>query len=378
MKGTIRHLFPGGNTSQGFYSYYHYILSQEDANKIICIKGGPGTGKSSMMKKIGEYFNSNGYNIEYHHCSSDNNSLDGVLIPALKVAILDATAPHIVDPKNPGAVDEVLNLSDCWDEKKLRNNKSEIISINNAIGNTFKRAYKYIEAAKIIHDGWSNLNLEAMDFSKLNMLKEKLKEELFKNKVSTLGKERHLFATAFTPNGIVTYIDNLQENYKNIYVLNGEPGTCKSNILSFLGNEAIKRGHYVEIFHKPLIPQEIEHVLIPDLNVALLTSNEINKKEFSGTQIYTNELQKENILNKNLTKIQDEKETFYLLLDKGLEIISGAKTLHDQLEAYYIPAMDFTKVNEKYKKVLNNFLEYESKNTVDNAFKQIKNDIFFV
>lgn len=378
MQGTIRNLFPGGNTSKGFYSYYDYILSQNDANKIICIKGGPGTGKSSMMKKIGEYFNSKGYNIEYHHCSSDNNSLDGVMIPDLKVAILDATSPHIVDPKTPGAVDEILNLNDCWDEKLLQENKNEIISINKAISNTFKRAYKYLGAAKIIHDGWSNLNLETIDFQKLNLLKETLKEKMFKDKITTPGKARHLFATAFTPNGIITYIDNLKENYKNVYVLNGEPGTCKSDILDFLSKEALKRGHDVEILHKPLIPEEIEHVFIPDLSIALLTSNEINKKEFSGTQICTKQLQNEHMLNKNLSKIQDEKETFYMLLNKGLEIISGAKKLHDKLESYYIPSMDFHKVDAHYMEVLDKFSKYEKLNDTDNAFKQEKNDIFFI
>ena len=39
-----RHLFPGGNTSKGFYSLYRYVLSQDDAKRILCIKGGPGTG----------------------------------------------------------------------------------------------------------------------------------------------------------------------------------------------------------------------------------------------------------------------------------------------------------------------------------------------
>ena len=46
-----RHLFPGGNTSKGFYSFYRYVLSQDDAKRILCIKGGPGTGKSQLMKK---------------------------------------------------------------------------------------------------------------------------------------------------------------------------------------------------------------------------------------------------------------------------------------------------------------------------------------
>ena len=42
-----------------------------------------------------------GYDVEFMHCSSDNNSLDGVVIPAINVALLDGTAPHVVDPKIP-------------------------------------------------------------------------------------------------------------------------------------------------------------------------------------------------------------------------------------------------------------------------------------
>lgn len=95
MENKERHMFPGGNTSKGFYSFYRYILGQEEANRIICIKGGPGTGKSSLMKKVGAHFLDKGYLIEYHHCSSDNNSLDGVVIKELKVAILDGTSPHV-------------------------------------------------------------------------------------------------------------------------------------------------------------------------------------------------------------------------------------------------------------------------------------------
>lgn len=95
MKGKIRHLFPGGNTSKGFYSFYHYIISQDTARRKICIKGGPGTGKSTLMKSIGTFFNDKGYDIEYHHCSSDNNSLDGIVIKQLNIALLDGTAPHV-------------------------------------------------------------------------------------------------------------------------------------------------------------------------------------------------------------------------------------------------------------------------------------------
>jgi GTPase SAR1 family protein len=92
--GEIRKVFPGGNTSCGFYSFYEFILPQEEAAKIFVIKGGPGVGKSTFMKRIGDEMIKRGYDIEYHQCSSDNDSLDGVVIPALRVALIDGTAPH--------------------------------------------------------------------------------------------------------------------------------------------------------------------------------------------------------------------------------------------------------------------------------------------
>lgn len=51
-KGKIRHMFPGGNTSQGFFSYYDYILSQDEATRIICIKGGPGVPDTVYLREI--------------------------------------------------------------------------------------------------------------------------------------------------------------------------------------------------------------------------------------------------------------------------------------------------------------------------------------
>ena len=102
-KGKIREMFPGGNTSQGFFSYYDYILRQEKAVKIFCIKGGPGVGKSTFMRKIGYEMLDMGYDVEFMHCSSDSNSLDGVVIPSINVALLDGTAPHVVDQESWGS-----------------------------------------------------------------------------------------------------------------------------------------------------------------------------------------------------------------------------------------------------------------------------------
>ena len=126
MDGRVRNLYPGGNTPDGFYSYYNYILPQREAEKIFCIKGGPGTGKSTLMKNIAQHFIKKGEDVDLMWCSSDPSSLDGVLIRNRNIAVVDGTAPHVVDPKNPGAVDEIVNLGDHWDEDELKKYRGEI------------------------------------------------------------------------------------------------------------------------------------------------------------------------------------------------------------------------------------------------------------
>ncbi|MCG9966733.1 ATPase [Pelotomaculum terephthalicicum JT] len=91
--GKLTKLFPGGNTSLGFYSFYDHII-EKDATRVFILKGGPGVGKSTFMRKIGETMLEKGYDVEFHCCSSDNDSLDGIHIPAIRVAMIDGTAPQ--------------------------------------------------------------------------------------------------------------------------------------------------------------------------------------------------------------------------------------------------------------------------------------------
>ena len=63
MTGKIIRYFAGGNTARGFYSLFDSNIA--DLDRIFILKGGPGTGKSSLMKKIGTLDSEKGYNIEY-------------------------------------------------------------------------------------------------------------------------------------------------------------------------------------------------------------------------------------------------------------------------------------------------------------------------
>lgn len=271
---------------------------------------------------------------------------------------LYGTFPHVVDPQNPGAVDEVLNMGEYWYEDGFKKFRKNIIETNKQIQNTFKRAYKFINAAKLIHDDWSNYNKNALDYSRLALVEEDLKNKLLSDyDFTNMADERHLFATAFTPNGIVTFIDNLCEDCEKVYVLNGGPGTGKTEILNFMIKEATKRGFFTEVYHDPLIPERIEHIVIPELKTAVISSNEINNTKFNGTQIYLENLVNYSLIDK--AELQNDKDTFYNLLNKALSIISSAKKLHDDLEVYYVENMIFKNMDKAYYDLIDKILKYE-------------------
>lgn len=353
-----RHLFPGGNTTKGFYSFYRYILTQEDASKIICLKGGPGTGKSSFMKKLGAHFAGLGYTIEYHHCSSDNNSLDGLVIKELKIALLDGTSPHSVDPITPGAVDEILNLGTALDMSIMAKSKNAIIAVNKEIGNNFKRAYKFLGAAKGVHEDWSTLNNHCLSYSKLDLLIDELKGKILTSSKGTHGNYRHLFSTAFTPNGIIAFGKDLSKEADNLYVLKGGPGLGKTTVLKALGSEAQKSGYFVEYFHDPFIPERIEHILIPELSTGIFTSNEISNLELDGTTYNMTDLCSSSLLANISDELLFDKNEFDVLVTKALSCITNAKALHDKLETYYIGCMNFDIVNQYYDEIVKKIEAY--------------------
>ena len=90
--------FLGANSPSGFYSLYDQLLPPERARAIYILKGGPGCGKSTLMRKVAAWAQEAGLETEYILCSGDPDSLDALILPGRAVAIVDGTAPHMVVP----------------------------------------------------------------------------------------------------------------------------------------------------------------------------------------------------------------------------------------------------------------------------------------
>ena len=373
--GTARHIFPGNNTPKGFFSYYKYILGQREANRIICIKGGPGTGKSSFMRKIGENFLDSGEDVDFMHCSSDPDSLDGIVLKDRKIAFIDATSPHIVDPVSPGAVDSIVHLGDYWDEAGIRRNKLSVIESNEKIKKWFQRAYNYLGAAEKLHDNLSDIYSAAIESAEVYKIAAEIvgKELAHKEICLRPGEVKKYFASAITPAGMRNYLPELAAGYKKIYLISGPSDVSAERILNIFAEGAIYRGFAVEEYFCPLKPEsKMEHLLVPEISVAFITANEYHDvepwqlgnadEEENQPEIILidmNDLVAQSALEPYETFIDECRKLEEEMMQKAVDCIAKAKKEHDVLESYYIPNMDFKKINELSDEIIAKIREKE-------------------
>ena len=105
--------FLGATTPAGFKGYFE-PLRREPGMQMVLIKSGPGCGKSTLMKQLARRAIQQGEPVECIHCASDPDSFDGVIFVRQRRAIVDATAPHTIEPDAPGADEVVLPGACCW------------------------------------------------------------------------------------------------------------------------------------------------------------------------------------------------------------------------------------------------------------------------
>lgn len=132
------------NTPQGFVSHFDKYLN---CDKVICLKGGSGVGKSTLLRQAIKIAKERNFHIVAVPCSSDYKSLDMVVIKELDTVILDSTAPHIIEPMAYGVIGEIFNLGDCLDKVRLREHKSELIKLLDDKAIVYSGLYNYLSIA---------------------------------------------------------------------------------------------------------------------------------------------------------------------------------------------------------------------------------------
>lgn len=323
----IKHYFAGANTGIGFSNFFDYINDKEKDGYEYVIKGGPGTGKSTFMRKIGEYFIKKGEPVEYFYCSSDFDSLDGVRLADRNICVVDGTAPHVIEANVPAVVDKIINVGEHISDD-IAKNKTEITKLIADTKTLFDIAYGFISIAATA----LKLSLaltENKDFD----AEAKAKEYILNARVGVTDAPasiRKLYISTINENGLNSIAN--KNNYKKVIkVIGSESESAK--IMEEIKKVLIEDGHTITVSQNPLVGSVLDFVEIPALNILFVRDGSVINGE-----------------NKDILEFCVDTVKTYT--GKAGASLLKAKQVHRKLEEYYVKNVNFEKLDALCKKVI--------------------------
>lgn len=340
--------FLGANTPEGFVSFFDELYNPYNDTNAYIIKGGPGTGKSTFMKKIALEAEKRGMETERVYCSSDPSSLDALIIPEMKLSICDGTSPHIMEPRFPGVAENIINLGEFWNSKKLRKRGDEIRKLFFENSLWHRKSSKYLAAAGHVDKQSRIIAQRYIKTEKIDSFVSRfIHRELKKDRNSVPGERKRRFLSAITPNGNLFLCDTVTSLAPRVIGIDDRYGVAASLITSRIGEGAIKNGFNAIFCHCPMKPTESEHLIIPEKGLAIVRINGASGELPCDRIIHTGRFMNEDFSNNRLM-LKFNERIKQELINESVTCLKKAKSVHDELEKIYIEAMDFDRMNEFY------------------------------
>ena len=338
--------FLGATTPAGFKGYFE-PLRHEPGMQMYLIKSGPGCGKSTLMKRLARAAEQRGELTQRIHCASDPDSLDGVILPGQHRAIVDATAPHVVEPDAPGADEVVVSLYHTIDAEKLHQCTDEVKALFARNALLRSRAARYIASAgSLLLDSRRAVACSA-NFDKVRRYVKRLCTRVMP-RTEGIGSEELRLLSAVTPKGEMFYQGTAQALADKFIVFRDDYGAVSRLLLELIRAEALTRGYHIITCPCAMHPEDkIDHILIPELKLAFLTDNRWHPVHLPSVQAVrcTRFLDRENLAAYR-ARLRFNERAAAELLEQASALMAQAKSCHDELETYYRAAVDFGKVDE--------------------------------
>lgn len=343
--------FLGANSSHGFASLFESVYSPTDGWRVFFLKGGPGSGKSTLMKRCAQAMLEHDEEVELVFCSSDPKSLDAVILPKRRLYLADATAPHVLEPKFPGACETLLNPGDCWNTEKLFTRRDSIFRLNACIARKHRRSRQLLSAAGALLTENRNTVKDALRTEALHSYAQRLGKRLFPRKAFHAFRpavETQRFLSGITPDGLLSFDPTLSFYAEKILLIDDEYGPASTLLLEDLRQIALRSGYPVIVCPCPLFPEEkLDALICPELSLAFAVANRFHRRE-SVTPMRVLHLRRFldlHRLSADSARLRLDRKNAHSLISEATGALAEARSLHDELERIYISAMDFSKLD---------------------------------
>ncbi len=332
--------FAAANSGEGFVSFFDKIFDTEKLSRRYLIKGGPGTGKSTFMRKIASVAESSGAFVEYYHCSSDPSSLDGIIIDG-SVALIDSTAPHALEPYIVGAKDSIVDLGAFWDEGALAEKYFEIKSLTEKKKRAYKLAYRFLSASMQSEIAARESFLPYVDMARI----EKTARRLTRTIKRGSGYEQSVgISSAIGMSGRCD-LDSYERMALQVVYVEDHYG-MGFLLLSQICNFAIQNENRIRVSYTPLCPDLPDAVYFEEEGIAFIACGSEKKKRISLRRALDLSILSQKEKRALRERVRNAKKLSDALVVAACDELSEAGTAHFELERIYRAAMDFSALDK--------------------------------
>lgn len=332
--------FLGANSAAGFCSFYDDVFHDPRIKTVWIIKGGSGNGKSTVMRALGAVAEEHGLAQEYALCSSDPDSVDGVLIPALGLAVLDGTAPHVVEPPLCGLGAVYLNFSTCY-RAGMEQDAARLLDAKYKNKAQYPHAYACLAAGRTLCGEIYQTATAQLSRPQLQNLADGIIEAEFQGQGNG-GATVRRFISGITPKGLQYRLESMTALCSRLYTFTDTFG-LSHDLLQALHQQALRRGYFCIAGYSPLMPERLEQLLLPELSLGFLRTSQ--QLSYHGSSFCTIDLDA-------LCPLSDADKkhlpflvcTVKALVQEAISYLQEAKLQHDRLELLCRPYVDFAAV----------------------------------
>ena len=346
--------FLGASGPNGFRSYFERSFTAEDGWRVLIIKGGPGTGKSTLMKRICSEAEKRELDYERIWCSSDPSSLDAVIVPGLRCAIFDGTPPHVLEPRCPGVCESIVDLGAAWDESSLRAASESIMRLSTRCSEHHAQCARFLACAEAFRRNTFLYADAALDRQKITRMADRIAHRILK-------KERVRFKapsecvrllSAVTPNGVRFAGEPVCGCMIRV---SDNTGAAANELIGAVREKLREAKEPVVCCPCSQNGDILEHLVIPERDILMTTCNELHAVEDDSRVIHAERFMNACLCEEAKQRFSANSRARREMIRLAVRELGCALSIHDELEQYYRDAMDFSAVDDIAARTLERF-----------------------
>lgn len=298
------------------------------AQYLYTIKGGPGTGKSCLMKEIAQAASERGQKVRLIHCGSDADSLDGIYFPERRIGILDGTSPHTWEPQLPGIDGEILNIGQFLRNGRLQEERTALRQLSAEKKHGYESVYRYFSSMRELRVEMRALLDATLDDAKLDKAARHAIDairgegEASVRQIRAIGMHGDRYLPLSDDWSVIGVCDEFEGGYRYLQALH---------------DRAKQKGIACIFSYHPIYHDELQMLAFPDSSLIYTASLELSAKR----NIHMRRFHDREAYSRYRRTCRDLIGITQVLREKAIRRFANIRNIHFQIEGIYTAAMDF-------------------------------------